>query len=162
MQVPSSEKDKMSVKNLTTLEEIAPVLEKYNFFHDAFIKAVSVVSKDRFFKDEQGDIVKEVSESMTVKLSLAHYNYKPLPKSLEQVVTLSFGSVKNLSIDTEIENDPMGLDVTEASLSEATKGLLQLTLKGGSRKQSNEMYKSIFSIKFANLQFSVEKENAIQ
>src|SRR5215470_11820292 len=56
---------------LNTIEDATAILEYFNYFHDGFIKRVSITSRDEFEKDKS----QTCTGIFDIEIEIAHYNY---------------------------------------------------------------------------------------
>ncbi len=79
----------------------ADLIERFNAFHDGFIKRISLESRDRFSKvgPELHAIGHEVTGAFDAIVEFAHYNYGETLEPLERVVRGRFEGVRDFRLD---------------------------------------------------------------
>ena len=76
------------------LQEAQNALEYFNYFHDAFIKKLSITSADRF--EKRG--VQATSGVFQVEILFSHYNFQLGEPPPEQIVRATFQWVKDFQV----------------------------------------------------------------
>jgi hypothetical protein len=94
---------------LTSAEEGRRVLDRFNAFHDGFIRRIEIVSRDRF----EGIGVQTASGVYDVTIELAHYNYgdgqEPF-HPVDQVIEARFSDVEDVYVD--LAREYLGSSIT--------------------------------------------------
>lgn len=78
----------------TNIAELREQIERFNGFHDGFLKRVEIVSSD-FFEDSDGKS-RIVNGSVSVNLEVAHANYRPRSKRASGVIAAKLEGVSSL------------------------------------------------------------------
>lgn len=88
----------MKIENLNDAERM---LDRFNSFHDGFVKRVELVSHDRFdqFGPEYTDRCQVCSGLFDAVLEFAHYNYDMDRQPADRVVSCRFEEVKEFRLD---------------------------------------------------------------
>lgn len=84
----------MPIRRVTTIQEAIESLDFFNYFHDGFIKRLTVLSQDEFI--DRGE--QRCSGELQLEITFAHYNYQRDERPHSQTVEARFESVKDLSI----------------------------------------------------------------
>ena len=144
--MPVGKKDKMFMKKLKTSKGIFELLRKLNFFHDAFIKSVKIESADSFSR-LKGEMVKEVTGSMSLLLHIKHYNYAQKTALAVSDILLHFNNVKILKFQAGTLEYPSGFDIVSAKI-EPIGSMLKMVFEGNSRgtaKKNCDLLEIVFS-----------------
>lgn len=72
------------IVRVATTAELREQIERFNGFHDGFLKRVEIVSSDQF-EDSEGKS-RIVNGHVTVRLELAHVNYRPRPGRFSGII----------------------------------------------------------------------------
>ncbi|MCI0486335.1 MAG: hypothetical protein L0229_07015 [Blastocatellia bacterium] len=84
----------MTIRRVTTIQEAIESLDWFNYFHDGFIKRLTVLSRDEFVgRGEQ-----RCSGELRLEITFAHYNYQRDERPHSQMIEASFEGVKDLSV----------------------------------------------------------------
>jgi hypothetical protein len=77
------------------------VLERFNYFHDGFIKRVELLSHDRFEQNGPAytDRAHICTGSFEVILEIAHYNYGPGDQPYNRLIKCRFEDVQGFLLD---------------------------------------------------------------
>ncbi len=80
---------------VTSLEDAIEALEYFNYFHDGFIKRLTLISHDAF-DENKGQLC---SGKFDVEIDFAHYNYAQGVPPYDQLIAAHFYNVKDVMFD---------------------------------------------------------------
>jgi hypothetical protein len=84
---------------IRSAEDAATVDEQFNGFHDGFIAACTVRSRDRFVPDGRGMVAHATTGEFDATLEVAHYNYGGRLQPPERRILLHCEDVRALVLD---------------------------------------------------------------
>jgi len=92
---------------MTDLYRLAPgddptrVIERYNAFHDGFVRSIALASRDRFTRvgPRTWDVAHETTGQFAAVIEFAHYNYGGGIQPLDGVVRATFRGVRDFALD---------------------------------------------------------------
>lgn len=104
-------------RTITTLEEATAALEFFNYFHDGFVRSITVTSADKFESGTDQILTGE----LTVELAIMHYNYGGALQPSDNPIVATFDEVKGLTAD--ITGRDTDWSISELSITESTRAL---------------------------------------
>lgn len=126
-------------------------LEKYNFFHDALLKAIRITSGDRFLGKAR-DLA--ITDRFKADLTLHHYNYLENEGRKARRFSLELSGLGNFCLNSPGGKSParhLALTRIEVSAANARSGLMCLSLWGD---RYNDAGKKWVRVKLADFEFS--------
>jgi hypothetical protein len=86
---------------VVTAEDAASVIERFNAFHDGFIKEVSLRSRDWFSSEgpDPWDLGHNCTGAFDAVIDFAHYNYGGTIQPLDRIVRARFVDVSDFRLD---------------------------------------------------------------
>ena len=89
------------VYSVENAHDAEAALERFNYFHDGFIKRVELVSRDRFEQNGPAytDRAHVCTGSFGVTLEIAHYNYDQGNQPYNRLIRCRFEDVQSFLLD---------------------------------------------------------------
>jgi hypothetical protein len=85
----------MKTFRVASVEEADAALEYFNYFHDGFIKRLTITSHDEF-GEEKGQLCTGLFD---IEIDFAHYNYRQGEPPDDQIVHAHFSNVMDILLD---------------------------------------------------------------